>query len=135
MRIYSFFGTRCPYQAVVPLDGEEVVQASLPDCIYRINYNIRNARVKLWRVSVTTASSQVFAVEGKLAEKLFGKGYIEVYGFYFPIVVEIPSGEKSILSSRLYSILQRKPILYLHVIIVYNGTILRQREVVVEREN
>lgn len=77
-------------QAVILLNGEEVIQASLQDYIYRIHYNTTSA-AKFWRVSTSAGiATQVFDTRGNLAENLTGMGSLDVYGFYFPLVVELP---------------------------------------------
>jgi hypothetical protein len=96
-----FFGpTTDSNKAIVLLNGEEAINAALPDYIYRIEYKITNGCASLWRIidAVPSAAARVLSVEGKLVQNITGNGCVNVYGFYFPFVVEIPRGGSIVLS-------------------------------------
>ena len=73
--------------------GNEAIFAKLFNYTYLISWELNGNTAKLWTVDVDQELVfEMYSVSGRVAEFHKRTGKIEVYGFNFPLVVELPMG-------------------------------------------
>lgn len=82
--------------------GNSAIFVKLPNYTYYISWKLDSKIAKLWTIDADIARVfEMYTTSGRIAEFHKGKGRIEVYGFNFPLVVELPMGSSLTLEVTL----------------------------------
>jgi hypothetical protein len=116
------------------LEREEIIVTNVQDAIYSIKYDIKG-KATLWRPSrQDNIATRVVDVNGEFASCLRGKGELFIYGFYFPMVMELNMGGKASIKISIAQYIGENTPLFLGVHdgykVIYNTTIQRYERIV-----
>lgn len=121
----QFIGPGLESKQVVTLSpGNEAIFAKLPDYTYKLSWKLTGEHAnteylrfdhksdrtaQLWRPELPTNKAyKVYSIKGDIATLRPGTGCMKLYGFSFPIVVELPVGSYLELKFELDEHLQMK---------------------------
>lgn len=90
-------------QVTILATGDEALFGLLPDYWYKISWEFSQYKpAKFWTINIKeNLAYELYTVSGEKAELACNKGCFKVYGFNFPIVLEMPIGGKVTITVEL----------------------------------
>lgn len=80
-------------QVTILATGDEALFGLLPDYTYKISWSGSFAYANFWTInSERTLAYQLYTTSGKKARLKYKTGCFKIFGYNFPIVLEIPAG-------------------------------------------
>lgn len=87
----QFLGPDFDSHKIITLSpGNEAIFAKLPDYTYFVSWQLKGSYLKFWTINVDkNIAYQLYDVNGKYVQSQKQTGKREIYGFNFPLVVEL----------------------------------------------